>query len=248
MKSKKLALIIPGILSLFALASCGNKNTKSVIEDDDIAVEALAYYEYSFDKEERTVTLDEYLGGTQDIEVPGVIGTYTVTKIGASCFKGKAITAVTIPDTIVSIGNAAFVNNYIESVVIPDSVVEFGEDVFFAPGIVKPRLESAIIGSGIKTLSARTFKGCTALTDVSLPDGLELIDTEAFSGCNALRSLVIPSSVKMIRTMAFDGCTSFEHIYYTGSESDWNKMFFDDLYNEAFVNAEITFNYIRSEE
>ncbi|MCR5705872.1 MAG: leucine-rich repeat domain-containing protein [Acholeplasmatales bacterium] len=244
MKLKKLALIIPGILSLFALASCG-KETANYIEDDEEAIEALAYYSYSFDSSEKTVKLKEYLGGSGDVEIPGAIGTYTVTEIGDSCFKGKAITAITIPDTIVTIGDAAFVNNYIEAVVIPDSVISLGEDVFYNPGIVQAKLTSVTIGSGITSIPARTFKGCTALTDVYIPDTITTIETEAFSDCEVLRSLVLPKTIKTIRTQAFEGCDSFKYIYYCGSEDDWQNVFVDDLYNDSFVGAEITYNYER---
>ena len=110
MKYKKLFILIPGILSLFSLSAC-NEESYSYIEDDDEARVALANYNYKFDSETKEVTLKEYKGNPGEVEIPGVVGTYTVNKIGAKCFKGKGITKLTIPDTIVYIGNSAFVYN-----------------------------------------------------------------------------------------------------------------------------------------
>lgn len=242
MKFKKLFILIPGILSLFSLSAC-NEESYSYIEDDDEAREALANYNYKFDSETKEVTLKEYKGNPGEVEIPGVVGTYTVNKIGAKCFKGKGITKLTIPDTIVYIGNSAFVYNTIEEIDIPDSVVEMGRDVLFGT----TTLTKATIGSGMTSIPTSLFDGCSELSDVKIEGDITTIYERAFCGCSSLTSLVLPSSLKQIRTTAFKGCSILNTFYYKGSEEDYSRVFIY-LENEDIENINVVYNYVEEKE
>jgi hypothetical protein len=57
----------------------------------------------------------------------------------------------------------------------------------------------------ISTIPAGTFKGCTALTNITLPVTVTTIDASAFSGCSALATITIPGTVTIIGARALDG-------------------------------------------
>ena len=51
------------------------------------------------------------------------------------------------------------------------------------------------------------FKGCTALSSVTLPISLASIGLYSFQGCVSLASITIPRNVESIGGLAFEGCT-----------------------------------------
>ncbi len=77
---------------------------------------------------------------------------------------------------------------------------------------------------GVKSISYRSFDGCKALSEVTLPSTLEYIGSCAFRGCS-LKSLNIPTSVKKIDTSAFDS-GSIRNLYVE-NERTWCNIDFD---------------------
>ena len=74
------------------------------------------------------------------------------------------------------------------------------------------KIQSVVVQSGIKNVSAAAFDYCEKLTDVVLETGLVKIEQEAFSHCASLKSISIPSSVIEIESLAFDACDSLGKI------------------------------------
>ena len=64
----------------------------------------------------------------------------------------------------------------------------------------------------ISSMGEATFKGCTSLEAISLPDGLTSVGVEAFSGCNSLKTVNIPDSTISIESNAFYGCSQLDTI------------------------------------
>ena len=58
----------------------------------------------------------------------------------------------------------------------------------------------------ISSIGYNTFRDCTGLTSIVIPDSVRSIGDSAFSGCTGLTSLVIPDSVRSIGSYAFKGC------------------------------------------
>jgi len=52
------------------------------------------------------------------------------------------------------------------------------------------------------------FNGCTALTEVILPDGVTEIGNYAFANCSGLQMLSLPDELETIGSAAFNGCSS----------------------------------------
>ena len=61
-------------------------------------------------------------------------------------------------------------------------------------------------------IDAQAFRGCGALTGVSVPEGVTSIGRMAFAFCSSLDSIVLPSTLREIGSMAFTGTA-----YYSSS-------------------------------
>ena len=60
------------------------------------------------------------------------------------------------------------------------------------------------VPSGVRTIGARAFAGCSGLEEIILPDGLKEIGEGAFAGCESLQHLALPDSVEKIGDGALD--------------------------------------------
>ena len=62
-------------------------------------------------------------------------------------------------------------------------------------------------GSKLTTIGGSAFRGCTAMTELTLPDGLQTIYGNAFRDCSALASVYLPDSISYMSGSAFSGCS-----------------------------------------
>ena len=149
------------------------------------------------------------------------------------------LTSITIPNGVTSIGYQAFSNcTGLTSVTIPDSVTTIGNCAFD----YCTSLTSVTIGNGVTTIGYNAFSICTSLTKVNIPDGVNIIPDRVFYDCSSLTEIIIPVSVTTIDDAAFMDCTSLTDVYYTGSESDWEKINISSFYNTRLTNAKIHYN------
>ncbi len=156
----------------------------------------------------------------------------------------ESITAVVIEEGVTSIGTQAFAGcSNLVSAAIPESVTKIGEKAF----IDCTSLTSVIIPNSVTTLGKRVFQGCSSLTAVTLPSNITIIREFSFSGCSSLVSIIIPDSVSVIGECAFENCTGLLsvtvpvavvriglrafhnckrlwHVFYKGTEQDWEKI------------------------
>ena len=162
----------------------------------------------------------------------------SVTSIRDSTFKNcTSLTSVTIPDSVTSIDNYAFYSCFfLTSVTIPDSVTIIGDDAFF----YCTSLTSVTIPDSVTNIGDDAFKGCMSLTSVTIPDSVTSIGYATFEGCKRLTSVTIPNSVTSIGNNAFCECESLKDVYYTASQSEWNKINIGSN-NQCLTNA--TFHY-----
>ena len=61
-------------------------------------------------------------------------------------------------------------------------------------------------------IAGNAFRGCTGLTDVTIPSGVTDIAVSAFDGCSAMKTVSIPESVTLIDNYAFANCTSLASV------------------------------------
>lgn len=66
----------------------------------------------------------------------------------------------------------------------------------------------------VTKINTESFKDCTNLSSVTIPDTVMLIDSYAFAGCSSLSSVTIPEGdgMRTIRDSVFKDCTSLESI------------------------------------
>ena len=186
----------------------------------------------------------------------------SVTSIGNFAFSHcLSLTSVTIPNGVTSIGVYAFTDcRSLTSITIPDSVTSIGDYAFCGC----TSLTSATIGNSVTSIGKYTFDGCTSLTDVTIGNGVTSIGSYAFYycrftsvtipnsvtsigdwvfyNCQRLTSVTIPNSVTSIGDSAFRYCTRLKDVYYTGSQSEWNKINIGSD-NQCLTNATIHYNW-----
>ena len=99
---------------------------------------------------------------------------------------------------------------------------------------------------GASFIGNSVFAGCTALTNVALPEGLVWIEAEAFKGCNALTEIEIPASVVMIDQGAFYNCSQLtqatllpENLKSIGEYAFWGCINLTEVYSYMQQPVEI---------
>lgn len=74
-------------------------------------------------------------------------------------------------------------------------------------------LTSVTIPNSVTIIGRQAFDRCTNLTSITIPDSVTTIGESAFYDCNSLTSLIIPDSVTTIGNHAFGYCDRLTNIY-----------------------------------
>lgn len=163
------------------------------------------------------------------LEIPSTVAyngmDYTVTTIRAYF---AYIKNLIVPHTVRWIKDYMGDINYLETVVFDNSPIE----ELYAWGIFADCANLKYVDFGasciFKDLPYQTFRNCTSLEEVNLPESIENIGQEAFMGCSTLKHITIPSKVRNIYRV-FVNCTSLENVEFAGDELGW--------ISEAFMNC-----------
>ena len=148
-------------------------------------------------------------------------------------FECRALEKIVIPEGVREIGTGAFIRCVeLEDVTLPDSLRNIGESAFAnCSGLATIRLPN-----GLATIGSRAFQACRLLKSITIPEGVIAIGTDAFAGCERLRTVTLPSSLEDVYWGAFDECPKLWHVFYEGTEKQWNTIAFFDG-NDALLNA-----------
>ena len=74
------------------------------------------------------------------------------------------------------------------------------------------KLTQVTIPPSIDSIEQSSFEGCSSLTQIVIPPSVVYIGDSAFYGCSSLTSITIPSSISSIESYTFCGCTSLTQI------------------------------------
>lgn len=173
--------------------------------------------------------------------VDGVVFTKDMTTLVSFPAK-KSDGTYEIPESVTEIAPYAFVYSTLQGLDIPDSVNKIGDFAFSDCG----ELTSITIPESVTEVGAYAFNYCWNLSDISLPNRTAVIPDGMFYGCYDLNEITIPTSVKSIGWGAFKACTALRHVYYSGSEEDWNKISIEDA-NDPLLSANIHFQETQPE-
>ena len=127
-------------------------------------------------------------------------------------------------------------------------VLECKSDVIWSQDTVSTEVTSVNIPNGVTSIGSLAFGGYTSLIRITVPDSVTSIGSVAFTSCTSLASIIIPESVTSIGRGAFSDCTRLAHIYYTGTQEQWNAIIKDDDWNYNMGSnvkggTVITYNY-----
>ena len=119
---------------------------------------------------------------------------------------GNLSPSYSVPEGTQRIARYAFgYSTNLEELIIPNSVTYIGDSAFR----VSKKLNKVILGEGL-----------TNLQDVTPNDPNDGI----FSGCQNLETVYIPKTIPTIPKGTFWNCSNLSHVYYSGTESDWEGI------------------------
>ena len=110
-------------------------------------------------------------------------------------------------------------------------------------------LTSITIPDSVTNIYASAFTGCTELTSLKIPNGVSYIRTHICKDCTNLRSVTLPDKVDVIDIEAFENCTSMEDINvpadtrYVLNNSFKNTKWYDDQPDGMVVIGQTLYKY-----
>ena len=112
-----------------------------------------------------------------------------------------------------------FTNEYAGDVVIPESITVGGTTY------------------SVTSLGYSCFRGCSAMTSISIPQTVTNLDTYCFGFCTGLSSITIPSSVTNVGYACFEGCSALTSLIMlpTTPPSASDKIFYNTPMETVYV-------------
>ena len=203
-------------------ADTAKADNVSVSEPDYIPDEAppaiitSGNYAYYVNSDAESVTITEYTGDEEVVEIPSEIDGYQVTDIGSQAFSYGKMSRVVFPESIRTIGQRAFEYCDINDVEIPEGttvqICAFGYCDF---------LKQVLVGKDA-VIESRAFGYCEDLETVVLADGSRL-EKDTFEYCRDIEKVILCGSVE-VEDGAFYDCDKMEFVQEDESEFENWKL------------------------
>ncbi len=174
-------------------------------------------YAYTVNDDAETVTICEYNGTENEVEIPAELDGCRVAEIGPQVFSYATMSRVTLPDGLTRIGARAFEYcDELTEVTIPAGMI-VGPNAFgYCEGLTKVLVgENAVIG-------ANAFGYCDRLETVVCADGSKL-EPDTFEYCRGLKKVILCGNV----TVGEDAFYDCDEMVMTEEEAsafaDWKE-------------------------
>ena len=92
-------------------------------------------------------------------------------------------------------------------------LTSIGADAFYGCS----NLVSVVLPSTVTSIGNGAFYGCSKLTSINIPNSITSIGTGAFQSCSGLTSVTIPDTITSINSNTFNGCTGLTSIVIPNS-------------------------------
>ena len=173
----------------------------------------------------------------QNVYIPYSYNGLPVVDIAPRAFENTNINSVTLPKTLLRVGKTAFQGSTVSIINIPASLIDIAPDAFIGCNNLSfvtvdeanpvYSLVSGCLVSGnvlirgfgnceipesITEIADNAFKGCNALTEITVPATVTKIGRSAFAGCPNLVSANIECAIDALPENTFDGATSLNTV------------------------------------
>ena len=170
----------------------------------------------------------------------------SVTTIGEYAFYNSGLTSFTLPASVTHLGSCLFhgcskltsftfadgrkhvpwildSKSPITNIILGDSIEEIEESAFMGLDY----LTSVKFGKGLKTIGTNSFRDCSSLKSIALPNGVTTIKDCAFAN-SGLIDVEIPDSVTAIGYGAFMGCPNLTSVTFGDGLKSIGDIFSDN--------------------
>ena len=216
-----------GITSIGESAFYGCSSIKNVtIPDSMTNISDYAFFGcvklISITIHDRVTNIGEYAFGEcaslKNITIPD-----SITKIGQRAFVFcTSLTSIVIPNAVTYIGEYAFfgctslvtidVNASNKNYTSVNGILfnkDKTESICYPPN---KKDKSYNIPVGVTSISNGTFRDCSNLISIIIPDSVKKIGYTAFNNCTSLTSITIPNGITKICGWTFNGCISLNSV------------------------------------
>ena len=223
---------IPSTVKTIGPGAFANGSLKAIeIPDSVTSVDASAFNNNrdlnKIKVENGQITILQYLGSNQEVEVPDVIYGMNVTKIADEAFRETRVRTVHVPATVKSIGSRAFMDcvdlytvRIPESTTVANNAFEGCQTTFRIKDVddnsvtitkfygerKSVTIPDYLEGKQVVSIGNSAFENNTFIDDVYVPVCVTSIGSKAFKGC-VKADVTYPDSAS-VGKQAFDGCES----------------------------------------
>jgi len=113
----------------------------------------------------------------------------------------------------------------IVSLVVPSTTITLIDNSSFRNCT---NLTSVTIPNSVTRFGDSVFYGCTGLTSITIPNGVTSIDFSTFYGCTSLTSVTIPAGVTSIGNSVFENCTNLTSVTIPNSVTSIGNSVFQN--------------------
>lgn len=165
---------------------------------------------YRYETDENGVTLTEYKGNAQIVEVPAELNGLPVVALKGTFENNQTIQRVVLPEGLQAIHGRTFKNCIaLEEINFPATLQKIGDFAF--DGCLSLR-STVNLPNSLTELGYYAFRNCVSISAARVPGTIRSMGDEVFSSCSSLNDVVLKEGFSRIPSGTFFGCISLKHL------------------------------------